>query len=79
MADHSCDPALAPHGIYVRGKAIWALPNGLVTRNHRVGSFEPICGAAQAGDSAVVVNCIKNDISPKVFYETNNYGIVLVA
>ena len=52
------EPALAPHGIYLRGKAIWTLSFGLVTRNHRAGSFETVRGAALEGGS-VVINCIK--------------------
>ena len=55
--DRFYEPALAPHGIYLRGKAIWALSNGLVTRNHRAGSFETVRGAALEGGS-VVINCI---------------------
>ena len=57
-ADRFYDPTLATHGIYFRGKAIWSLLNGLVSRNHRAGSFETILGAALEGGS-VVVNCIK--------------------
>ena len=37
--DRFYDPILAPHGIYFRGKAIRALSSGLVTRNHKAGSF----------------------------------------
>ena len=48
-ANRFSGPALAPHGIYARGKAIRALFDGLATRNHRVGSFETALGAAQAG------------------------------
>ena len=67
-ADRSCDMAPAPHGIYVRGKEIWALSNGLVTRIRKGGSFEPICGAAQAGGSAVVTcwtKTTKNELGVK--------------
>ena len=53
-AGHSADSILAPHGAYVRGKAIRTLFDGLATRNCRVGSFETALGAAQAGDSGVV-------------------------
>ena len=38
-ADRFYDPILAPHWIYFRGKAICALPSGLVTRNDKAGSF----------------------------------------
>ena len=55
--DRFSGPALAPHGIYVRGKAIRTLFGGLATRNYRVGSFETALGASQEGDSGVV-NCI---------------------
>ena len=48
-ADRFSGPALVPHGIYVREKAIRTLFDGLATRNHRVGSFETALGAAQAG------------------------------
>ena len=54
----ACPPSVAPHGIYLRGKAIWTLSNGLVTRNHRAGSFETVRGAALEGGS-VVINRIK--------------------
>ena len=52
--DRFSGPALTPHGIYVREKAIRTLFDGLATRNHRVASFETALGAAQAGDSGVV-------------------------
>ena len=50
--------AIAPDGIYFRGKAIRTLFDGLVTRNHQVGSFKTICCAAQEGGSAMV-HCAK--------------------
>ena len=56
-ADRFSGPALAPHEIYVRGKAIRTLFDGLATRNYRVGLFETALGASQEGDSCVV-NCI---------------------
>ena len=52
-ADRFSGLAIAPHGIYFRGKAIRTLFDGLVTRNYQVGSFETICCAAQEGGSAV--------------------------
>ena len=57
-ANRFSGPALAPHGIYARGKAIRALFDGLATRNHRVGSFETALGASQEDDSGVV-NCMR--------------------
>ena len=57
-ADRFSGPLLLPHGIYFRRNAIWTLFDGLVTRNHEVGSFETICGAVQEGNSAVV-HCTK--------------------
>ena len=56
--DRFSGPELAPPGIYFRGNAIRTLFDGLVTRNHEVGSFETICGAVQEGNSAVV-HCTK--------------------
>ena len=38
--DRFYEPALALHGIYLRGKAIWTLSNGLVTRNRRSAPVE---------------------------------------
>ena len=55
-ADRPYDLAVAPHGIYSRGKGIRTPLNGLGPRNHRAGSFETICGAAHEGDSVVVVS-----------------------
>ena len=56
--DRFSGPALAPHGIYVRGKAVRTLFDGFATRNYRVGSFETALGASQEGDSGVV-NCMR--------------------
>ena len=57
-ADRISGPALEPHGIYFRGKAIRTPHDGLVTRNHKAGSFTTICRAAREGTS-VVVDCAK--------------------
>ena len=56
--DRFSGPALAPHGIYVRGKAIRTLYNGLAKRNYRVGSFETALGASQQEGDSGVVNCM---------------------
>ena len=58
-ADRPQDSILAPHGAYVRGKAIRSLLNGHATRNHRAGPFfSRAAGASREGGSAVV-NCAK--------------------
>ena len=65
-ADRFSGPALASHGIYIRGKVIWALFDDLATRIYMVSSFETALGAAQEGGS-VVINYI-NPIPNMVWY-----------